>query len=221
MCARRIWVLVAVLAAVGAVGVARLGAGALAREDESLIWRMALEAKLEQAISCDFEDTPLRDVTAFIREKADLNIVIDPNVLAEREHLVTLKVRDVTVKSMLNMLMTLTRLKYVLKDRAVYIADAERAARAAPQYLRIYDVRDLLVTYEAVEGEADNGGGGNGEEGDQGRTSAARQGGAELVALLVMLTGPENWRTVMVLTGERGGEDEDEGRSSGSPFTSF
>ena len=215
----RIWVLTAILLA-GVVAAAWFGSAAQAREDESLIWRMAIEAKLERSISCEFEDVPLRDAADFIRRAADINIVIDPAVLAESERLITLKVKDVTAKSMLNMIMTMTGLDYVLKHQALYISTPARVRKVAPQHLRIYDVRDLLVTYEALGGAGDTeGGNGDGQESDD-RVSAAEQGGAELIALIVTLTGPENWRQVLVLTGERGGADE-EGRSTGAAGTSF
>jgi len=180
------------------------------QEGADLIWRNAIEMKLERSVSCSFEDTPLRDVVEFLEQMTKVNFVLDSAATAEDEHLVTLTLNDVSVRSMLSTIMGTTGLDYILKDQAVFISTKERTRSLAPYYLRTYDVRDLMFVPEDVGGSDSSSDDDDDDDDDDDQTTAER-GSSNILRLIMTLTGRENWRSVNVVGIARGDEDDDRG----------
>jgi type II secretory pathway component GspD/PulD (secretin) len=125
----------AILAAVLVLG---LSAAARAQDDAS----KALEAKIRTLrIEVDFKDFSVAQVADFIREVADINIVIDPGAEALKPAL-TMKVKGVTIRSILNLLLKPHKIGFVVEDGVLRILPESKLK--AKVELVIIDVRDLL-----------------------------------------------------------------------------
>ncbi|MGR3293913.1 MAG: type II secretion system protein GspD [Candidatus Scalindua sp.] len=96
-----------------------------------------MQMKLEERLSIEFINTPLRDVIAFLQEKSKMNFFLDvdaPNIN------VNIKLNDVPLSVILGYILP-KNLSYVVKDNVVLVA-------LEPLELRVYDVRDLLINLE-------------------------------------------------------------------------
>lgn len=180
---------------------------------EELLWRLPLEERLRRPLSVHLESATLEDVMDFLRATLDLNIVVSPAVWAHEQHLVNLRLQDLDGERVLNWVMMQTGLTYIYHHGAVLVTTPEHARQVETQYFRIYDIRDLA----ASPVRARNGGRGDGDaravqvQAQADDQQRRRSGGADIVSLIVMLTGPENWKTAVVL----GGPQEDDDRAGG------
>lgn len=103
--------------------------------------------KLENGkVSVDFRDTSLEDAIDFVREFAAINLIVDPRVHDRR---VTLKLRDVSLKSCLRLMLRPLDLKLAYREGAWVVVPREAAGRLA---LRVYDVRDVLLKVQDFPG---------------------------------------------------------------------
>jgi len=105
-----------------------------------------IEKKLQQPVTLNFDNAPLRQVLDDLRTLTGINIFVDKESLDAQEvsleHPVTIKLEDVALKSALGLILKSARLAYVVKDEAVQIT-TERGARGRMQR-RVYAVADLL-----------------------------------------------------------------------------
>ncbi|OHB36014.1 MAG: hypothetical protein A2Y08_04230 [Planctomycetes bacterium GWA2_40_7] len=99
-----------------------------------------IEDALNTIISFEFLDTPLRDIVIFIREKTNINMIVD----SEAENVsVTLKLRDVPLR---------TALKYILPKGCEYVVEADIIHFYKQKMeMRVYDVRDILINLDDKE----------------------------------------------------------------------
>ncbi|HEY7426900.1 MAG TPA: hypothetical protein VH682_21875 [Gemmataceae bacterium] len=106
-----------------------------------------IETKLNQSVTVNFNNTPLRDIIEFIRADSGINIYVDEPALAEKgiclDKPITIKLEDIALKSALNLILHGVHLVYVVKDEVLHITTEEHAH---PNKLeqRIYAVADLL-----------------------------------------------------------------------------
>jgi len=84
-------------------------------------WERKLRAALKKRMSCSFEDTPLRDVVAFLRQMTQTNFVLDQAAIAKGEPLVTMTLKDVTVESVLNLALG-QEFEWVIRDEVIFIS---------------------------------------------------------------------------------------------------
>jgi len=154
-------------------------------------------------------------------------VVVDPSVLQGNERLVTLHLKDVSAKQTLKMVMKLTGLAYLLQDGFLIITTPEGARREADADLRIYDVRDFAAVAGVGATGLNGGATGTGAIGagtaglgaisntlstgntyqnqnvqGQNTTGTGTNNSAamaNLMTLIVMVTGPEYWGMVGVL----------------------
>ena len=96
-----------------------------------------MQMKLEERLSIEFVDTPLRDVISFLQEKSKMNFFLykdapDTNI--------NIKLNDVPLSVILEYILPKGS-GYLVKDNVVYITKE-------PLELRVYDVRDLLINLE-------------------------------------------------------------------------
>jgi type II secretory pathway component GspD/PulD (secretin) len=96
-----------------------------------------MKMKLEEKLSIEFIDTPLRDVISFLQEKSKMNFFLDKDAPDAN---VNIKLNDVPLSVILEYILPKS-LGYVVKDNIVHIT-------VEPLELRVYDVRDLLINLE-------------------------------------------------------------------------
>jgi hypothetical protein len=128
----------------GALAVGLLGLAPLCRAGGSGIspQQLALQDRLEQRISCEFQGVPLTEVLQYFRDTLQVNIAL--NALWEQEQApVTLALKDVPARTALRWAIRQAGLRYVLLDGTVCVAPPEIALRAEPTYFKQYDVMDL------------------------------------------------------------------------------
>jgi type II secretory pathway component GspD/PulD (secretin) len=104
-------------------------------------------------VSVDFRDVPLEEAINFLREFTGINIVVDAEVHTRysEDHLrVTLKVRDLLLKSTLKLVLSLRDLTATYRDGVLMIVPRDKVDKAVT--LQIYDVRDLLVQLQDFPG---------------------------------------------------------------------
>ncbi len=100
----------------------------------------AIEDALSMIISFEFVDTSLKDVIVFIREKTNVNMIIDSTAGSIP---ITLKLKDVTVK---------TALKYILPKGYEYVVEGDIIhVYKQKMEMRVYDVRDILINLDDKE----------------------------------------------------------------------
>ena len=99
-----------------------------------------IEDALNTIISFEFLDTPLRDIVIFVREKSNINMVID----SEAGNVpVTLKLKDVPLR---------TALKYILPKGYEYVIEGDIIHFYKQKMeMRVYDVRDILINLDDKE----------------------------------------------------------------------
>jgi len=106
-----------------------------------------------QRISLDFKDAPIEDVVNFLREFTGINFYIDPDIhakLSEDQLKVTLKVKDLLLKSALKLMLTSKDMTAVYKEGVLVLQHREKAVSSTT--MQVYDVRDLLFKLQDFPG---------------------------------------------------------------------
>ncbi len=106
-------------------------------------WMAALNDRLEQRVTFDFQDQSFEDVVAFLRQVTGVNIVVSPQVLtAGGGGTVMLKVREMRFRDALKWILEITGWHMAIQDQAIFINN-EPVTGAA--FLQMYDVTDLIT----------------------------------------------------------------------------
>jgi len=96
-------------------------------------------------ITLDFTGTNLDDVIQYVQEFSGLNFHIDSDLrskLAEDQLKVTIKLKDVLLKSALKLILAPRDLGCTFRDGVLFITGKDKIAAAVAT--RVYDVKDLL-----------------------------------------------------------------------------
>lgn len=102
-------------------------------------------------ITVDFKDMPLGEAVDYLREVSGLNMVVSARVTEKHPDLrVTLKVRDLTVKSCLKLMIQGRELTATWKDGAIVLLPSEDVQSNVE--VRLYDVRAQLVKIQDFPG---------------------------------------------------------------------
>ncbi len=99
-----------------------------------------------QLVTVDFKDVTFEEAIAFIRDTSGLNIVIDAEAssqVAEGQSRVTLKVKDVILKSVLRLMLDPRDLTGVFKEGVLVIMPKGKAVSSMT--IQMYDVRDMFM----------------------------------------------------------------------------
>ena len=96
-----------------------------------------MQSKLNERLSIEFVNTPLRDVIAFLQEKSKMNFFLDRDA---PDTSVNIKLNDVPLSVILEYILP-KNLRYIVKGNIVHVT-------LEPLELRVYDVRDLLINLE-------------------------------------------------------------------------
>ena len=104
-------------------------------------------------VSVDFTNTTLEEAVGFLRDFSGLNIIVDAEVYknqSEDQLKVTLKVKDLLLKSVLKLMLSSRELTAMYKEGVVLVVPKGKIDKAVT--LQLYDVRDLLVKIQDFAG---------------------------------------------------------------------
>lgn len=124
---------------------AMMAAGSAAAQEASDSQKRILEKVAKHTVTLDFTATPLTDVLNFLRDDSGLNFHLDPATsekLAPERMNVTLKVRDLPLKSALKLICGERDLTVRLKEGILVVGPK---GSEAGRVTRMYDVRDLIL----------------------------------------------------------------------------
>ena len=162
-----------------------------------------IEDALNTIISFEFLDTPLRDIVIFIREKTDINMIVD----SEAGNVpVTLKLKDVPLK---------TALKYILPKGCEYVVEGDIIHFYKQKMeMRVYDVRDTLINLDDKEPlkfditAAATSQMGLSKGAETVKTKDASERVLDLIELIVTTVEPSSWsnRTSVIGASATGGQ---------------
>jgi type II secretory pathway component GspD/PulD (secretin) len=106
-----------------------------------------IERRLNTPVTLSFSDAPLRNVIRDLRLDQNLNIYIDDRALDEAgislDRPVTVQLDQVSLKSVLNMLLRPLHLTYVIKDEVLQITTEDNAKGKLRR--AVYQVADLVI----------------------------------------------------------------------------
>ncbi len=106
----------------------------------------AIEASLQQTGTWEFENVPLTDVVATLRDQMGLDIVIDARSLEEAgigtDLPITARSAQITFRSFLRMALELNGLTIDIRDDEVWVTTSETAETRS--LIRTYPISDLL-----------------------------------------------------------------------------
>lgn len=126
-------------------------------------WMATINARMDQVVTFEFEDTPFEDVIAFFRQVTGLNIIVAPEVYAAGAAPITFRARDMRFRESLKWVLEMGRLHMAIQNQAIFIADQPIAGAIA---LRMYDIADLVSPVRDMPARelayAGGGGGGGG-----------------------------------------------------------
>ena len=129
-------------------------------------WEEALNEKLGTRLSYDFVGQNAIEVLNALAKQANINLIVDPSVLASGDKLVTLKANDITFRNTLSWICRQADTTWHIAKGAVYVGGAQETSPV----LAIYEVSDLLFAPKDQPGKqlGYNAGGGAGAGGGGG-----------------------------------------------------
>ena len=104
-------------------------------------------------VSVDFTNHTLEEAVAFLRDFTGLNILVDAEVYkaqSEDQLKITLKVKELALKSVLKLMLNSRDLTAMYKEGVVLVVPKGKIDKAVS--LQLYDVRDLLVKIQDFAG---------------------------------------------------------------------
>jgi len=127
-----------------AAAIAMIGGTALAQESGADPVKRLRDKLATMKISLDFNNAKLDEVIAYFQEYSGLNFHLDPDARSKdgEESRVTLKLKDVTLRTALKLVLNPRDLGCVYRDGVIVIAT--KAKLGSQTVTRVYDVRDLL-----------------------------------------------------------------------------
>jgi len=115
------------LTAAVVVAAALLAPAALAEEKKADDWVTKIEKALEQKVTFDLKDAKVDGALALIQTATGVTIIVDPAIKkAAAETNVTILVKDMPARNALGLVLRLSGLRYMLKDRAVFVSTRAR-----------------------------------------------------------------------------------------------
>lgn len=114
-----------------------------------------IERSLNNPISVDFKDMPLRDVISELHALSGVNVVPEMNALEadgiSLNQPLTMKLEGVSLKSALNLLLSQAHLTYVIQDEVLKVTTPTHARGKLVQ--KTYSVPDLVIPIDALNQE--------------------------------------------------------------------
>jgi hypothetical protein len=104
-------------------------------------------------VTVDFANVTMEEAVGYLRDFSGLNIIVDAEVYknqSEDQLKVTLKVKDLLLKSVLKLMLNSRELTAMYKEGVVLVVPKGKIDKAVT--LQLYDVRDLLVKIQDFAG---------------------------------------------------------------------
>ncbi|HZE98342.1 MAG TPA: hypothetical protein VE981_15025 [Planctomycetota bacterium] len=104
-------------------------------------------------VTVNFENSTMEEAISYLRDYSGLNIIVDAEVYknqSEDQLKVTLKVKDLLLKSVLKLMLNSRELTAMYKEGVVLVVPKGKVDKAVT--LQLYDVRDLLVKIQDFAG---------------------------------------------------------------------
>jgi len=186
---------------------------------------LRLEALLKTEIpAIALPGVPLTEAVEILKAQLPpgVNIVVDPTATANQEVLIQLELKEVSLNTVLKTMLRPKGLDFIIAGDSINISTFEgcRTLEARPENLdlRSYDVQDLLVVLNTSGGSGGSSSGGTtssntssssgSTNSSSGTTNSSTSGSGglsdgsqDLLGMIVMFTGQENWDTVTILGG--------------------
>lgn len=109
----------------------------------------AIEAALQKPISCEFVETPLKDVIDYLKDVARIEIFLDDSGLKEAgidpAASVTCNLRGLRLEKVLDLVLKSEKLSWTIHDDVLYVATPAKLDSEEFCTSRVYDVADLVV----------------------------------------------------------------------------
>ena len=125
------------------------GTSSFSAANNSLSAEQRIRSALLEPTELMFNQVPLKDVIDYIHEHHHINIMFDLAALKSAtppidpsQALVTFEIKDISLKSALNLMLSNWNLTYVIRDEVLLITTEEAASRMLAT--RVYNVRDLI-----------------------------------------------------------------------------
>lgn len=187
------------------------------KADPQFVKDMTDRMKNTRISAIDLSDAPIEDLVKTAREYLNCNFVVSPKVRekhAEEELRVTVRLKEVSVQTLLKVVLKPKGLTVTVRDKILMVVPQEEITQAMTT--KIYDVRDLLygvtsftppsVPWGAVGGGGGRGGGGvpyssifsgfdTGGEGDGGESRSDEDMLGTLRQLIETHTGEGSWES--------------------------
>lgn len=157
-----------------------------------------IEDALNTIISFEFLDTPLRDVIVFIREKTNINMIIDPEA---GNASVSLKLKDVPLRTAFKHLLPKGH-EYVIEGDIIHIYKQKME-------MRVYDVRDILINmddkepleFDITAAASAQAGGMSIKRGESVKVKDPSERVFDLIELIVATVEPSSWSSRVSVIG--------------------
>ncbi len=110
---------------------------------------LAIEAKLKEKVSVQFDVTTLGEAVKYLQDRSRLNIVLDPKALSEEGVTVltpvSLTAHEVPLKSVLKLLLKPLGLTYKIEDEVVLITSPQADQSTREVNRKTYYIGDLIM----------------------------------------------------------------------------
>jgi len=103
-------------------------------------WKKAVQGKLKKKVTFEFVDTPLEEAIAFLQNLANVNIVVDPKIIAAGSPTINLRVTDMELSLAMEWILRLADCNYSIENEAVFIS---KAGIKRPVLIG-YDIKSIL-----------------------------------------------------------------------------
>ena len=101
-----------------------------------------IERALEQDAEFEFLDTPLNDVAKFIADRYEINVVVDRKALKAADTSVTIKLRNVSLRSALELMLRPLHLDWTIRSEHLLLTTVWEAE--SEYVVKIHDVTELV-----------------------------------------------------------------------------
>jgi hypothetical protein len=109
-----------------------------------------IELALQQPVTLEFVDTPLKDVMAYIAKESGVDVVLSRKIEdagVQPDQPVTRSCSNISLEAFLNRMLSDLNLTLMVRNESIYVTTVEDAQSPENMYIRVYPVADLADYY--------------------------------------------------------------------------
>lgn len=109
-----------------------------------------IELALQQPVTLEFTDTPLKDVMAYIAKESGIDVVLSKKIEdagVQPDQPVTRSSSNISLEAFLNRTLNDLNLTFMVRNESIYITTIEDASSPENMVIRVYPVADLAEYY--------------------------------------------------------------------------